>query len=53
MNYEDLAVEDNFSEDEIPFSICKEIYRSKKDKQVLIRAKMLQGQLNEIKNNAV
>ena len=53
MTYEDLAVEDNFSEDEIPYALGKEILRMKKDKKALIRAKMIQEQLHDLKSCAI
>jgi hypothetical protein len=41
MKYEDLAVGDNFSEDEITFALDRANIKGRKDKSALIKSKVL------------
>lgn len=45
MAYEDLAVQDNFSEDEITFALNRQNIKNRKDKIALKRAKVLKKQI--------
>ena len=51
--YEDLAVMDNFSEDEITFELNRKIIKEKKDKIALKKARKLEQQLKELKQFSV
>ena len=45
ISYEDLAVQDNFSDDEITFSLNRQMIKDKKDKVGLKKAKILKVKL--------
>ncbi len=53
MSYEDLAVIENFSEDEVTFALNRQIIKERKDKSALQKAKKLEAQLNELKKFTV
>jgi len=42
MSYEDLAVIENFSEDEVTFALNRQIIKERKDKAALQKAKKLE-----------
>lgn len=49
MSYEDLALMDNFDEDEVTFALNRQIIKNRKDKVALQKAKKLEKQLNDLK----
>lgn len=49
MQYEDLAVLDNFSEDEITFALDRANIKGRKDKSALKKSKILKQQVTEMK----
>jgi hypothetical protein len=49
MQYEDLAVLDNFSEDEITYALDRANIKGRKDKSALIKSKILKQQVAEMK----
>jgi len=51
--YEDLAVMDNFSEDEITFELNRKIIKEKKDKIALKKARKLEQQLKDLKQFSI
>ena len=53
ISYEDLAVMDNFSEDEITFELNRKIIKEKKDKIALKKARKLEQQLIELKQFSI
>lgn len=53
MRYEDLAVMDLFSDDEITVALNRQIIRERKDKAALMKARKLQEQLIELKKFAI
>ena len=53
MRYEDLAVMDLFSDDEITVALNRQIIRERKDKSALMKARKLQEQLLELKKFAI
>lgn len=42
MSYEDLALMDNFDEDEVTFALNRQIIKNRKDKVALQKAKKLE-----------
>lgn len=53
ISYEDLAVMDVFSEDEVTVALNRQMIRDKKDKSALMKAKKLQDQLKDLKKFAI
>jgi len=53
MSYEDLVMEDNFSEDEVPVSVAIKSLKDKKDKQALKKLANLEKQIGNLKNFTV
>lgn len=53
MSYEDLAVMDIFSDDEVTVALNREMIKEKKDKSALMKARKLQEQLIDLKKFAV
>ena len=51
--YEDLAVMENFSEDEITFELNRKIIKEKKDKIALKKARKLEAQLQDLKHFSI
>ena len=49
MSYEDLAVLENFSDDEITYELNREIIKSRKDQKALQKAKILRSQIKKLK----
>lgn len=49
MSYEDLAVMDIFSDDEVTVALNRQMIREKKDKSALMKARKLQEQLSDLK----
>lgn len=49
MNYEDLAVSQNFDEDEVTFALNRQLLKDRKSKAALLKAKKLEKQLSELK----
>jgi len=51
--YEKLTLNTEFSEEEITFELNRELVQEKKDKQVLLKIKKLEGQVNKLKNHSI
>ena len=49
MSYEDLAVLENFSDDEITYELNREIIKNRKDQKALQKAKILRSQIKKLK----
>ena len=49
MDYEDMAVLDNFSEDEITFALNRQLLKEKYDRVTLTRVRKIQSRLKELK----
>ena len=48
MSYEDLAVLENFSDDEITYELNREIIKNRKDQRALQKAKILRSQIKNL-----
>lgn len=53
ISYEDLALIDNFDEDEVTFALNRQIIKNRKDKVALQKAKKLETQLQELKKISI
>lgn len=53
ISYEDLALVDNFDEDEVTFALNRQIIKNRKDKVALQKAKKLATQLQELKKISI
>lgn len=53
MPYEDLAVQENFSDDEITFALNRQNIKDRKDKIALQKAKILKMQIQELKRHSI
>ena len=49
LSYEELAVQNNFSEDEVTFVLNRQLLKDRKDKQALLRVHRLEKQLKALK----
>lgn len=53
MPYEKLTLNTEFSDSEVTYELNREILKEKKDKQVLLKIKKLEGQVNDLKNHSI
>ena len=53
MSYEDLAVLENFSDDEITYELNREIIKNRKDHRALQKAKILRSQIKNLKRFSI
>lgn len=53
LSYEELAVQNNFSDDEVTFVLNRQLLKDRKDKQALIRVHRLEKQLKALKKLTV
>jgi hypothetical protein len=53
MSYEDLAVLENFSDDEITYELNRDIIKNRKDQRALQKAKILRSQIKNLKKFSI
>ena len=49
LSYEDLIVQDNYSDDEVTITLNRELLKDRKDKQALVKVKLIQKHIFELK----
>lgn len=50
LSYEDLVVEDNYSDEEVTITLNRQLLKDRKDKQALVKVKILQKHIADLKN---
>jgi hypothetical protein len=50
LSYEDLIVEDNYSDEEVTITLNRQLLKDKKNKQALVKVKVLQKHIADLKN---
>ena len=50
LSYEDLVVEENYSDEEVTITLNRQLLKEKKDKQALVKVRILQKHIADLKN---